>query len=166
MKINKHQFSKATPWFLVSILVILLDQFTKFLVMSYLYVEQPLRLLPFFNLILRYNQGAAFSFLGGAGGWQILFLSIISIVVIIALLIWLLRLSYPSTWTACALSLIIGGAAGNLIDRIRFSFVIDFFDFHIGSWHYATFNLADSAIVVGVFMLLLHTLFNKKSRSV
>ncbi|MBS0350707.1 MAG: lipoprotein signal peptidase [Proteobacteria bacterium] len=162
MKQKIFHFREAAAWFLVSALVIVLDQFSKYLVMNYLYVEQPVTLLPFFNLILRYNQGAAFSFLGQAGGWQVLFLSLISIVVIIILLIWLLRLTYPNSWIACGISLVIGGAAGNLIDRLRFSVVIDFFDFHVSNWHYATFNVADSAIVVGVIMLLLHTVFYHK----
>ena len=162
MKINESQFCKARPWFLLIILVIVVDQFVKHLIMHHLYVEQPLRVLPFFNLILRYNQGAAFSFLSQAGGWQVLFLSAISVIVILVLSVWLLRLSYPNAWTACALSLVIGGSAGNLIDRIRFSMVIDFFDFHIGNWHYATFNMADSAIVIGIAMLLLQTFFKKK----
>lgn len=165
MKINRSQLYKASLWFLLSIVVVLIDQFTKFLVVHHLTPAQAITLLPFFNIILRYNQGAAFSFLGGAGGWQVLFLSVISIVVIIALLIWLLRLHYPNSWTACALSLIIGGAAGNLIDRLRSAVVIDFFDFHIGNWHYATFNVADSAIVAGVLMLLLQTFFKPTKKT-
>lgn len=163
MNLNKWQLRKAGPWFLLSVLVIAVDQFSKYWVMHLLYLKKPLEIFPFFNLIFRYNKGAAFSFLSQEGGWQVLFLSIISIVAILFLLIWLLRLSYPNTWTASALSLVIGGAAGNLIDRIRFSVVIDFFDFHIGDWHYATFNIADSAIVVGVIMLLLQTLFGQRS---
>lgn len=162
MKITKSQLYKASPWFLLSILVILLDQFAKYWIMHYLSGGKSLRLLPFFNLILSYNEGAAFGFLGRQSGWQVLFLSTISVIVIVVLLIWLLRLSYPSAWAACALSLVIGGAAGNLIDRVRYSVVTDFFDFHIGNWHYATFNVADSAIVIGVFMLLLQTCFKKK----
>lgn len=165
MKINSLQFRKARPWFLLIILVMIVDQFTKYWVTHHLYIEEPVRVLPFFNLYLRYNQGAAFSFLKEAGGWQIFFLSGVSIVAIIALSIWLLRLSYPNSWTACALSLVIGGAAGNLIDRVRISFVIDFFDFHIGGWHYATFNAADSAIVIGIIMLLIQAFFKRNSVS-
>ncbi len=149
---------RVLPWFLLIILVILLDQLSKYLILHYLHVGEPVKLLSVFNLILSFNPGAAFGFLNQAGGWQVLFFCVLSIVVILVLVIWLMRLSYPNAWTACALSLIIGGAAGNLIDRLRFSFVIDFFDFHISDWHYATFNVADSAIVVGVGMLLLQTL--------
>lgn len=162
MKITASQLAKARPWFLLILFIIVVDQFVKHLIRHHLYVEQPLQVLPFLNLVLRYNQGAAFSFLSQAGGWQVLFLSAISVVVIMVLSVWLLRLSYPNSWTACALSLVIGGATGNLIDRIRFGMVIDFFDFHIGNWHYATFNTADSAIVVGIAMLLLQTFFKKR----
>lgn len=161
MKISPPQFSKAGPWFLLILLVIFVDQLAKYL-MSYHFHVESLRLSPFFNLILSYNPGAAFGSLREAGGWQVAFFSIISIVVIVALLIWLLRLPYPNAWTACALSFLIGGAAGNLIDRMRLAFVIDFIDFHIKDWHFATFNVADSAIVTGVLMLLLKTFFKKK----
>lgn len=155
------QFLSSLRWFLFSIFVILLDQASKYWITHSLQVEESMRLSPFFNFTLRYNQGGAFSFLREAGGWQIIFLSAVSILVIIALSIWLLRLHYPNTWTACALSLVIGGAAGNLIDRLRLGNVIDFFDFHIGDWHYATFNVADSAIVIGIIMLLLQNFLKK-----
>ncbi len=162
MKISQSQLYKVRLWFLLILLVIFVDQLTKYVMSHHFHVESSLRLSPFFNLILSYNQGAAFSFLKEAGGWQVAFFSIISVIVIVVLLIWLLRLSYPNAWTACALSFLIGGAAGNLIDRMRIAFVIDFIDFHIKDWHFATFNVADSAIVTGVLMLLLKTFFKKK----
>jgi signal peptidase II len=161
MTINKAQLKKAAPWFGLSLLIILLDQLAKYFMVHGLESGQSLRIFPFFNLILSYNQGAAFGFLGEQSGWQIFFLSMISLIVIVILSIWLLRLSYPSPWTACALSLVIGGAAGNLIDRLRLAYVIDFFDFHLGSWHYATFNTADSAIVIGIFILLLRNFLTR-----
>lgn len=155
------QLRNAGPWFLLILVVIAIDQLTKNLILHHLNVGQPLRLLPFFNFTLSFNQGSAFGFLNQASGWQVAFLSLISIIIIILLLFWLLRLRYPNSWTACALSLVIGGAAGNLIDRLRLSVVVDFFDFHIGIWHYATFNVADSAIVIGVIMLLLQNFFKR-----
>lgn len=158
---SSYNIRRSLPWFLLSVLVILLDQASKYWITHRLKLEESIRLLPFFNFTLRFNQGGSFGFLRGAGGWQIIFLSAVSIIVIIALSIWLLRLHYPNSWTACALSLVIGGAAGNLIDRLRLSSVVDFFDFHIGNWHYATFNVADSAIVIGIIMLLLQSLFKK-----
>jgi len=162
MKITKKQFRRALPWLILAVLIILIDQYSKYLILHRLYVGSTYKIAPFFNLILSFNQGSAFGFLSQAGGWQVLFFSAISVLVIVMLSIWLLRLSYPNAWTALALSLVIGGAAGNLIDRIRFSMVVDFFDFHIGDWHYATFNVADSAIVIGVALLLLQTFINKK----
>lgn len=161
MKLSLLHYRKAFPWFLLSLVVIALDQWTKYLVLQHLYLEKAIRIFPFFNLALSYNTGAAFGFLGQAGGWQIIFLSLISIFVIILAVVWLLRLSYPNSWTACALSLLLGGAVGNLIDRVRIRYVIDFLDFHLGHWHYATFNLADSAIVAGVFMLMIQAFFKK-----
>jgi signal peptidase II len=158
---SKSQFRKAFPWFLLSILVIIVDQASKYWITRRLQVEEVMPILPFFNFILRYNQGGAFNFLKESGAWHIVFLSAVSVIVIIALSVWLLRLRYPSAWTACALGLVIGGAAGNLIDRIRMSNVVDFLDFHLGNWHYATFNLADSAIVIGIIMLLLQGFFKK-----
>lgn len=165
MKINSSQCCKAAPWLLLSILVVVLDQWSKHWIVQHLHIAKPLRLAPFFNLVLSYNPGAAFGFLHQAGGWQTVFLSTISIVVALAILIWLLRLSYPNAWTASALSLVMGGAIGNLIDRLRFGLVVDFFDFHLGGWHYATFNVADSAIVAGVLLLLLQTFFQKQKTS-
>lgn len=165
MKLSLLHYRKALPWFLLSIVVVVLDQWTKYLVLQHLYLEKVVQIFPFFNLILSYNTGAAFGLLGRAGGWQIIFLSLISIFVIILAVIWLLRLSYPNSWTACALSLLLGGALGNLIDRIRINTVIDFLDFHWRNWHYATFNLADSAIVAGVCMLMLQAFFKKKPLS-
>lgn len=160
---KSFNYRKSAPWFLLSILVVILDQISKFWIIHRLQVEESLRILPFLNFTLRYNQGGAFSFLREAGGWQIIFLSTVSILVILALSIWLLRLHYPDRWTACSLSLVIGGAAGNLIDRVRLGNVIDFFDFYIGNWHYATFNIADSAIVIGIIMLLLQNFFKKSA---
>ncbi len=164
MKIDKQQWMKAIPWFVLALIIVGIDQWSKFMVMHHLQFEKPVPIFPFFNLVLRFNQGAAFSLFGQQPGWQILFLSCISILVIIVVSMWLLRLKYPDTWTACALSLLLGGAAGNLIDRLVNNYVVDFFDFHLGTWHYATFNLADSAIVASIIMLLMKTLFCRPKR--
>lgn len=153
---------KVIPWLLLSVFVVVVDQLSKYWVLHTLSTGNTIHLLPFFNFIFSYNQGAAFGFLRQTGSWHVLFLSGISIIVIVGLLIGLLRLKYPNPWIACALALVMGGAIGNLIDRIRFSVVIDFLDFHIGDWHYATFNIADSAIVIGVIILLFKTFIRKK----
>ncbi len=159
--LKKAKWRNPAFWFLPSLLVLAIDQWSKYYAVHHLYLEQPYPLLPFFNLTLRYNMGAAFNLLSHWGGWQVVFLSTISILVIIIVSISLMRLAYPNRWVATGLSLLLGGAAGNLVDRLRFAYVIDFFDFHIYNWHYAIFNVADSAIVVGVFVLMVHMLFKK-----
>lgn len=155
---------KSIPWFVLAIVVILIDQISKYLAFHYLQFAKPVYIFPFFNLTLLFNRGAAFSLFGQQSG-QILVLSCISIIVIIAVSFWLLRGKYADKWTAFALALLLGGAAGNLIDRVVNKYVIDFLDFHIGNWHYATFNLADSAIVVSIVMLILKSLFFRNQSS-
>ncbi len=145
----------------ISTLVTLLDQLTKYLVSHHLDVDQSIRALPFLNITLRFNAGAAFSFLSRMGGWQVYLLGGIAIVVSIGLMIWLSRLHRKDWITAIPLCLILGGAVGNLIDRIRFGYVIDFVDFHIHTWHFATFNLADAAVSVGAVLLIVGLLFHK-----
>lgn len=142
-------------WLLLSIVIIGLDQLSKYLVVQHLQFQQPYFLTPFFNLNLNFNAGAAFSFLSNAGGWQIHLFQGISIVASIVLIAWLLLLKPSENIKALGLSLIIGGAIGNLIDRVRLNYVVDFFDFHINTWHFATFNVADSAVCVGAFFLIL-----------
>lgn len=139
----------------ISVLVIFLDQLTKYLVLHHIDIEQSVQVLPFLNFSLRFNTGAAFSFLSSVGGWQIYLLSGIAIAVSVGLLIWLYRLSEKEWLTGICLSLILGGALGNLIDRLRFGFVVDFIDFHIRTWHFATFNVADSAVSIGAVVLVL-----------
>lgn len=159
---NMHNVKKAWIWLWVSVFIVFLDQSSKWLVVHFLSYGQPYVLLPFFNLWLNYNPGAAFGFLGLAGGWQVFLLSAISIVVSVILVVWLGRTPRKDWMMALALSLILGGAIGNLIDRLRFHYVVDFFDFHIGEWHFATFNVADSAITIGVIFLMIRLLFFNK----
>lgn len=142
-------------WLFVSAIVVALDQFSKYWVLQHLQFQQPYGLSSFFSLNLNFNQGAAFSFLSNSGGWQIHFFQAVSIVVSGILIIWLLTLNSNQLLKPLALSLIIGGAIGNLVDRIRLHYVVDFFDFHINSWHFATFNVADAAVCVGAFFLIL-----------
>lgn len=139
-------------WLWLSVFIIIIDQYSKSLVTQYLVLLQPYYLLPFFNLTHAHNAGAAFSFLGAAGGWQRWVFVSIAVVISGALLSWLYKLPREQNWNACAFALILGGALGNLYDRIVYAYVIDFFDFHINTWHFATFNVADSTICVGVAM--------------
>ncbi len=141
-------------WLWLSIVVMLLDQFSKWYMLNYLTPYQPIALVPFFNFSLTFNSGSAYGFLANQSGWQIPFICAVVMVVTAVLLIWLSRLQRRDYMLCTAVSLIIGGALGNLIDRLRFSYVIDFLDFHIGTWHFATFNVADAAISVGAFLLV------------
>lgn len=146
---------KAWVWLWLSAFVVLLDQLVKYWAISHLSLGKPVVVLPFLNLSINYNPGAAFSFLGSANGWQVYFLSGISFVVAVALIFCLGRLRRNDVLMCMGISLIIGGAIGNFIDRVRLRYVIDYFDFHIHQWHFATFNVADSAICIGAFLLVL-----------
>src|SRR5512147_1459323 len=130
-------------WLWLSGLVIALDQVSKWLAEQFLLPGQPVPVLPFFNLTLLYNTGAAFSFLAQAGGWQRWFFLLLSLIISVALVIWIGRLQRGQTLLAIALSLILGGAVGNLVDRILHGQVIDFLDFYYATWHWPAFNVAD-----------------------
>ncbi|MES9870010.1 MAG: signal peptidase II [Sedimenticola sp.] len=142
-------------WLWLSAIVIGLDQVSKQLVESSLMLYEAVPVMPFFNLTLAYNEGAAFSFLSDQGGWQRWFFSGLALLVSIILVIWISRLQQRERLIAISLSLIVGGAIGNLIDRVLFGHVIDFLDLYYGQWHWPAFNIADSAIFVGVVLMLL-----------
>nr|WP_304986116.1 signal peptidase II [Coxiella-like endosymbiont] len=155
---------KALPWLRLSVFIIAVDQWTKYLIVHHLAFGRPIKIFLWLNLALNYNIGAAFSFLGTEeGGWQIYLFALISLIVSVFLIIWLSRIQRSDKWKAVGLSLVVGGALGNFIDRVRLGYVIDFIDFHIKDWHYATFNIADSAICVGVFLLIIATIFERRS---
>ena len=149
-------------WLWVSVVVLILDQCTKLLADAMLTLHQPVVLLPFLALRKAYNYGAAFSFLGDASGWQRWFFIILALVVMAILVAWLYRLPSDNTRARVALVLILGGAAGNVIDRLMYGYVIDFIDVFYGSWHWPTFNIADSAISVGAFLLLVDAFLEHK----
>lgn len=133
--------------------IILLDQLTKQWAEQMLTLHQPEPITGFLNLFLTYNRGAAFSFLNDASGWQRWFFIILTLIVSSALLTWLQKLPSKTGVTAMALALILGGAVGNLLDRIRLGHVIDFIDVYYQAWHWPAFNLADSAITLGAILL-------------
>lgn len=139
-------------------LVLLLDQASKQLAELWLVPYQSLPLLPSLNLTLAYNTGAAFSFLSDAGGWQRWFFVGLAIVVIAVLATWLRQLAPGQMLLRFALSLVIGGAAGNLVDRVLYGKVVDFIDVYYGTYSFPAFNLADSAITVGACLFVLDTL--------
>ena len=138
--------------------VLVLDQLSKFLIERAFALHQELVLLPFLSLQLTYNTGAAFSFLHDAGGWQRWFLSVVSIAIMIWLAVWIHRLAPADRRLLWPLALILGGAAGNLVDRLFTGAVTDFIVLHYRGWYWPTFNLADAAISVGVVVLILLSL--------
>jgi signal peptidase II len=142
-------------WLFVSAAVIFADWQTKQLVSQYLELYRPQEVFSWLNMTLAHNYGAAFSFLAGAGGWQRWFFIVLASVVSVVLLVWLIRLPRREWITGLGLGLILGGAIGNVIDRVRLGYVVDFIDVHFGGWHYPAFNVADSAITCGVILLLL-----------
>ncbi len=140
-------------YLLVSLAVIAADQLAKAWLMADFRLGESMPLAPFFNLVFVFNSGAAFSFLAGAGGWQ-KWLFVLLALVISAFIVVLLRRPRPRL-EALSLALILGGALGNVVDRLRFDAVVDFLDFHAAGWHFPAFNVADSAITVGVGLMLL-----------
>jgi len=151
-------------WLLVSALVVALDMWTKDIASASLTLYRPVELTSWLNLTLAHNYGAAFSFLSDAGGWQRWLFTGLALVVTGVLLVWLLRLPANDKLTAAALALIIGGAIGNLADRIKHGYVVDFIDVYYRDWHWPAFNLADSAITCGVILLLLDGLILSAAR--
>lgn len=145
------------PWLALALLVVFLDQLTKILIERTFSYGDVRPVTGFFNLVLTYNKGAAFSFLASAGGWQDEFLTIVGISASAFILYLLARHGHQRLF-ACALALILGGAVGNVIDRIAYGHVIDFLDLHWRGWHWPAFNLADSAIVGGAGLLILDEL--------
>lgn len=142
-------------WLWLSVLVIALDLGTKALATAMLTYAEPVAVMPMFNLTLLHNTGAAFSFLAGADGWQRWFFVALAVVVSVVLVIWLKGLKREETWTAIAIALILGGAIGNVYDRVVHGYVVDFLHVYWQNWHFPAFNLADTAITIGAGMMIL-----------
>jgi len=142
-------------WLLASAVVIVLDLYTKQLASEALVLYRPHEVFSWLNMTLAHNYGAAFSFLSSAGGWQRWFFITLASVVSLVLLVWLLRLPRREWLTGLGLALVLGGAVGNLVDRVRLGYVVDFIDVHFSGWHYPAFNVADSAITCGVALLVI-----------
>jgi signal peptidase II len=143
-------------WLWLALAVIVVDQGSKMLAEHLLVIREPVAVLPSFNFFLTYNTGAAFSFLRDAGGWQRWLFAVLSTGVSVFIVLWLRRIPRDQNWLACALVLVLGGAIGNLIDRLfgAAGGVVDFIDIYYGTWHWPAFNVADSAISVGAVMLV------------
>jgi len=137
----------------IATFALLLDQCTKWLALSHLQLGIPQPVLPFLNWLLLFNPGAAFSFLAQGSGWQRWFFTLLGLAAS-AYIVYLLARTQLSKTMSWALSLILGGALGNVLDRLMFGFVIDFIDCHYGNWHWPAFNIADSAISIGAALII------------
>ena len=152
---EREKSPHSLRWLWLAVAVVLVDQGSKLLAESLLIPHEPVAVLPSLNLYLTYNTGAAFSFLRDAGGWQRWLFAGLSIGVSVFIVLWLRRIPGYEKWLPCALALVLGGAIGNLVDRLwrAGGGVVDFIDVYYGTWHWPAFNAADSAITVGAIML-------------
>ena len=148
------------PWMTIAAVIAISDQVTKAVVEGWMERGEVIRVTGFFNLVLAYNSGAAFSFLADAGGWQRWFFVLVAVVATVVIA-WLLYRHRDEGLFCAGLSLILGGAVGNLWDRILLGHVVDFLDFHAAGWHWPAFNIADSGITVGAALLILDSLRRK-----
>ncbi|MBV9576435.1 MAG: lipoprotein signal peptidase [Gammaproteobacteria bacterium] len=162
MKLIKNYCQSGLAWIWVTAIVLIMDRCSKLWVLNHLTYQLPLKVLPFLNFTLTFNSGVAFSFFHSASGWQNFVFGGLAILVSFIIIYWLSALAKRDWWISIALSLILGGALGNAWDRILYRYVIDFLDFHLNDWHFAIFNLADSAICIGAFMLFCYWIFEKK----
>ncbi len=144
-------------WLGWAMVVLIADQFTKVLIMGYYQLGDSTPVTSFFNMVRVHNTGAAFSFLASAGGWQRWLFTGIGIAAV-ALITWMLKKHATQTLFAFALASLLGGALGNVIDRVLYGYVVDFLDFHAQGWHFPAFNVADSAITLGAACLILDEL--------
>jgi signal peptidase II len=156
--------STTWRWFALAAVVVAADQATKALVLARFALGERLEIAPFLNLVFVYNPGAAFSFLSEAGGWQRPLL--VAFALVAAAIVSVLLVRRPQERLLCTgLALILGGALGNVIDRLRFGQVVDFLDFHAAGWHWPAFNVADSAITVGAALLILEGFVHREGRA-
>lgn len=149
---------RLTPWLLIAAVVVGFDQLTKWLAITRLTRHAEVAVAPFLNLTLVYNRGAAFGFLNDAAGWQNVFFIVVALIACAVITYLLLRMEPNNRAVALGLALILGGAIGNLIDRIAYGHVVDFIDVYYGTWHWPAFNVADSAITIGAVFLVLDAL--------
>ena len=159
---NKNRFSSRPsnsvgPWLGFAAIIILFDQLTKITASKLLAYGDSHPVTSFFNIVLLHNKGAAFSFLATESGWQRYFFTALGIAAAL-FMIYLLKKNAGQRLFCWALSLILGGALGNVIDRILYGYVIDFLDVHLGGWHWPAFNVADSAICIGAVLFVLDEL--------
>jgi len=152
------------PWLGLSLLILIADQFTKIMVLGYFRLGDSLRVNSFFNLVRVHNEGAAFSFLADASGWQRWFFIAVGVGAAI-FIVWMLKSHPGQRLFAFAMACILGGAIGNVIDRLVHGYVVDFLQFHYAGWYFPSFNVADSAITIGAVSMILDELLRvRRSR--
>ena len=158
--------SRAFMWYALALIVVIVDQWTKWLAETKLTFHDPVPVIePFLNWTLAYNYGAAFSFLADAGGWQKWFFSGLALLMSLVLILYLIKAPRKATLLSLGLALVLGGAVGNLIDRLLHGHVIDFIHVHYAdAWHYPIFNIADIGISLGVLLIVIDMLFLEKKR--
>jgi signal peptidase II len=149
--------NKLLPWLLIASIVALVDQVTKVIITRLFAYGDSEPVTSFFNLVLVYNKGAAFSFLASQNGWQRYFFTVVGIAAAV-FMIYLLKKHAGQRMFCWAVALILGGAVGNVIDRVLYGHVIDFLDFHVAGWHWPAFNIADSAICIGAVLFVIDEL--------
>ena len=149
--------SSMLPWLGLALIFLIADQFTKILILGDYQLGDSTVVTSFFNIVRAHNTGAAFSFLADASGWQRWFFTGIGVAAV-GVILWMLKAHPGQKLFSFALACILGGAVGNVIDRVRYGYVVDFLDFYWGTWHFPAFNIADSAISVGAACLILDEL--------
>lgn len=160
---NYSSGDSAVRWLWLAGPVIVLDQLTKWFIISRFELFERIEILPILDITRLHNYGAAFSFLSNAGGWQRWFFVTLAMLVSVGILLWIRRLpAKGESLLAAGLSLILGGALGNVIDRVAHGFVIDFISVHYGGWYFPAFNVADSAITVGAALLILDAFMSER----
>lgn len=153
----KSNSSSMLPWLGLALIILIADQFTKVLIVGYYQLGDSTTITGFFNIVRAHNTGAAFSFLASASGWQRWFFTAIGVAAALFIL-WMLKSHPGQKLFSFALACILGGAVGNVIDRVLYGYVVDFLDFHWAGWHFPAFNIADSAISIGAACLILDEL--------
>ena len=157
LSLSRQGGGSMLPWLGLALIILIADQFTKVLVLGYYQLGDSTRITSFFNLVRAHNTGAAFSFLASASGWQRWFFTAIGLAATI-FIVWMLRSHSGQRLFSFALACILGGAVGNVVDRLLHGYVVDFLQFHWAGWYFPAFNVADSAITIGAVCLILDEL--------
>ncbi|QLK88461.1 lipoprotein signal peptidase [Arsenophonus endosymbiont of Aphis craccivora] len=157
--------STGLRWLWLTAVILIVDLGSKQLILNNFQLYEAIPLMPYFNLAYAQNPGAAFSFLADKGGWQRWFFALVTIVICVVLLVMMYRQSVNKKLSNIAYALVIGGALGNLCDRLVHGFVVDFIDFYVGDWHWPTFNIADMAICLGAVLIILGSFINTAKKA-